>query len=635
MERAADIVEVSWAGGRRRVAASRVAGLLSARRGLALALLAAVFALTAGHVTDPDFWWHLRTGQLIFETGAIPRADVFSFTAHGREWVAHEWLTEVLMYAVFRAAGWAGLVAAFSLVMTAALAVVYRQASRLAPHPFVAGPAVLLAALACAPMFGVRPQMISFLFTALYAAALDAYARRGRKKILLWLPPLMLLWANMHGGFALGLALVGVTAAGLALDELFRRAATTDDAAGQLAPDERRAGGDEPRASEFDASQSDASEFRAHGDEKRLSNARESSRGRREWSRGLPESSRGSHESSRGLRESLSGLCDSSRGWREVSRRVWERVWPLCVALAGCAAVVPLNPNGVRLFTYPLETITSGAMMRYIHEWMSPSFHQREAHAFALLLFVTFAALALSPKRARPGALLLACVAAYAGLRSWRNITFFAIVAAPLLAEHVWAFVTARGRGRRLAADSGLRAGEEQATPGQREAAAESGRGGAARESGRREATPKLILNALLFVVVPLGVCALGVARAAGEQPEVEREKFPAAAVEFLRARPEAGPVFNSYGWGGYLIWKLYPQRHVYIDGRADVYGDRLVEEFLKAESGEPGWRAPLEAHGVRTVLIRPDVPLASLLREDEAWEKVFEDEQAVIFFKR
>ena len=82
------------------------------------------------------------------------------------------------------------------------------------------------------------------------------------------------------------------------------------------------------------------------------------------------------------------------------------------------------------------------------------------------------------------------------------------------------------------------------------------------------------------------------------------------------------------------MILKLYPQREGFIDGRADVYGDAFMEEALSTMVGERDWRAPLERYGVRTVLIKPDAALASLLRQDAGWRSVYEDRQAVIFFK-
>jgi hypothetical protein len=289
-------------------------------------------------------------------------------------------------------------------------------------------------------------------------------------------------------------------------------------------------------------------------------------------------------------------------------RRIWLRVRPLCGVFAACLAVVPMNPSGFRLFSYPFETINSHAMQKYIAEWLSPDFHQPYAHALALLLFATFAALAVSPKRARPGELLLLCVSAYAALRAWRNIPFFALVAAPVLAEHVWSLIQSRDWARRSAAR-----GRDLKT----------------------SATIQVVMNAALLVLLPLGLCVARVASVARSQPSVEAGRYPAAAVEFLRERKDEGRVFNAYGWGGYLIWKLYPARLVFIDGRADVYGDAMLEEYLSAENGEQSWRATLDARGIRTVLIRPDTALASLLREDAGWGKVYEDKQAVIFSRK
>jgi hypothetical protein len=491
------------------------ASFLSTRRLLVFVLLAAIFTLTAGQITDPDFWWHLRTGQLIFETRAIPHTDIFSFTAQGKEWVTHEWLAEVLIYAVYKWSGWGGLVVSFSLLTTAALWVAYRRAATVAPHPYVAGASLLVGALATAPMWGVRPQMISFLFTSIYVAVLGDYARGGGAKKLWRLVPLMLVWVNMHGGYALGLALVGLTGAGVVLDELMG---------------ERR--------------------------ERRL-------------------------------------LC---------------RQRPLLLLFAACVLVVPLNPNGLRMFSYPFETLNSHAMHAYIDEWLTPNFHLIISQPFALLLFATFAALALSPKKVRAGELLLLCVAAYAALRAWRNIPLFGLVAIPVLAEHAWQLLTSRAWWRWL-------------TVAER------------RETGAK-AWVQLALNVLLLICLPAGLCVANVANVMARQASVEAEKYPAAAVEFLRAHPESGAIYNEYGWGGYLIWKLYPQREVYIDGRADVYGDAFMEEALQTMAGERDWRAPLERYGVRTVMIKPNSPLASLLRQDAGWRSVYEDRQAVVFFK-
>ena len=92
--------------------------------------------------------------------------------------------------------------------------------------------------------------------------------------------------------------------------------------------------------------------------------------------------------------------------------------------------------------------------------------------------------------------------------------------------------------------------------------------------------------------------------------------------------------MFNDYNWGGYLIWRLFPERKVFIDGRADVYGDEFIFEYLRTYHAEPAWRDRLEHHGIRTVLTEPHSQLANLLREEKGWRNVFEDPRAAIFVR-
>jgi hypothetical protein len=501
------VVEISARSGRGLV------DMLSTRRLLVFVFMALIFVLAAHPVSDPDFWWHLKTGQYIVETRSIPHTDIFSSSRFGSEWVTHEWLSEVFIYGVFRTLGYGGLIVVFSLIITAAFWIAYQRCRHLAGHPYVAGFALLLGAVATMPAWGVRPQMFSLLFGAIFIGFLDRYARREEMPSIWWLAPLMILWVNLHAGFALGLVLIILTVAGLLLDWLLLRKDSFTD--------------------------------------------------------------------------------------------VWRRARRLCWLLISCVAAVCLNPNGARLYSYPFETLSSGAMMQYIVEWKSPDFHGAKFQALAFLMLATFSVMALSSKRARPGQLLMLAATAWAALRSARNGPFFALVAMPLLAEHSWNWFTSQRWGRWLAVPE---------KPG--------------------PARMKVVLNVLLFGIM-LGVSALVVRRAVAMQRISESQKVPAAAVDFILAERPPQPILNEYAWGGYLIWRLYPDYRVYIDGRADVYGDKLVEEFLEVRDGKPNWREPLDNHGIRTVLIKPDVALASLLRQDSGWWKVFEDKQAVIFVRR
>src|SRR5580698_6550813 len=128
-------------------------------------LFLGLFAMAARNLTDPDVWWHLKTGQYIAQHKSVPHADLFSYTRAGEPWVAHEWLTELLLYQFQRAAGFGGLIIIFAAVLCAAFFLLYL---RCGPDPYVAGVAMLYAAWASQPVWGVRPQVLSLLLTSLW-----------------------------------------------------------------------------------------------------------------------------------------------------------------------------------------------------------------------------------------------------------------------------------------------------------------------------------------------------------------------------------------------------------------------------------------------------------------------------------
>ncbi|HYV12102.1 MAG TPA: hypothetical protein VE980_14470, partial [Pyrinomonadaceae bacterium] len=148
------------------------------------------------------------------------------------------------------------------------------------------------------------------------------------------------------------------------------------------------------------------------------------------------------------------------------------------------------------------------------------------------------------------------------------------------------------------------------------------------------EARPNGI-QLLINVVLLLAALALGVSRIwhfASHQRDYAMLRNPVAAVEFLKSQHLPGPIYNRYGWGGYLVYQLYPEYRVYIDGRADVYGDQFFTEAMNTYDGLRNWQEPLNRYGIQTIIIDADGPLSSLLRTDNEWAKVYEDDQAVIF---
>src|SRR6478672_870060 len=192
--------------------------ILSSRRLLVVVFLLIIFASAARPVKDPDFYWHLKTGQYLVETRTIPTVDLFSWSKYGSEWVTHEWLSEAVMYSVFRWLGYGGLIVLFSAIITISFGFVYMRAKDVAKHPYVAGFALLLGAAATMPTWGVRPQMFSMLFASVFVYLLGDYYDERRTRAIWWLVPLTVLWVNIHAGFAMGLGLILLTIVSLDAD---------------------------------------------------------------------------------------------------------------------------------------------------------------------------------------------------------------------------------------------------------------------------------------------------------------------------------------------------------------------------------------------------------------------------------
>ena len=170
-----------------------------------VALLFGAIAVTACLIpAKADTYWHLRAGQEIWQTLRVPLDEHYSFTAAGRPWPNHEWLWQALSYGLYRAGGMPLLTAGGAGIVVGALAIAYRLTVGATATRFLL---TVLAVPVTAGVWALRPQIVSLL---LLAALLSLLARERTR----WLPPLFVLWANVHGAVALGgLALVAAAAA--------------------------------------------------------------------------------------------------------------------------------------------------------------------------------------------------------------------------------------------------------------------------------------------------------------------------------------------------------------------------------------------------------------------------------------
>lgn len=480
---------------------------MNIQRLFTLLFIVSLFTMVVRETGDADMWWHLRTGEVIVDEG-IPRQDTFSYTVPSNEWITHEWLSQVLMWMAFQWSGFTGLMLLFAAFTTAALMLAFMRCDG---KPYLAAFVVLLAALASAPFWGVRPQVFNMLFAALFVFLVERFKDGQVQRRTLWLLPLLtILWANLHSGYLLGIAILGSYLLGEGLQLRF--------------------------------------------------------------------------------------------GTRAARGLNWDGIRWLALMTVACFVAAVINPNGPELWIYPFLTLGSGAMQQYIQEWQSPDFHLNLFWPFAALLGIGTLSLIMSRKRPAWTDIILFAGTGAAGLLSARHIPLFAIVASPIVARYL--LVSLEGS-RLYPVLSG------QMT---------------ARMTGRLQ-----LLNWLLLIVGVI-MSVSWIFNKVQQNEEAIARQFPVSAVDYLE---ESGldnqRGYNSYNWGGYLIWRGIP---VFVDGRADVYGDDFLHSYRRTYDLTSQWREPLAEYEVDYVLTESSHPLLSVLEASDEWQEAYSDDLASIFVR-
>lgn len=276
-------------------------------------------------------------------------------------------------------------------------------------------------------------------------------------------------------------------------------------------------------------------------------------------------------------------------------RRFWrDAAVTLAAALAAC-----VNPNGFMLYEFPLRTVSHGGMTSMIAEWLSPDFRSLSGAFTAFLILTALWGLARRDKPASTRDLLRVSVFLLAALSARRLGPFFAMAGAPIIASWLGPWFDGLLRSKRLAWTLGL-------------------------------ITAVAVIGGVTYRISEMD------GRTAFEHITTT-EAFPDAACDFIEAYDPPGPMFNELNYGGYLIWRLWPEYRVFIDNRNDIFYDGAFEEFTDAVvvGGGSPWRRVFERYGIRLVVIEPMSMLADILSDEPAWECIYEDRKVVIFALR
>ncbi len=526
-------------------------------------------------LADADIGWHIRNGELILATHSLPRTDPFSSTMQGHPWFAWEWLYDILLGILHRACGLNGVVWLCALLVAAIFVLLLRQLLQSGTGLLLAILLMLLAEAAATIHLYARPHIVSWLFSLLWFAVLEHWEHWDK-------------W-------------------------------------------ERREQENLPRWIPWFFPASMLLWVNVHGG----------------WIFGL---------ALLGI-YTFAAFVESVRAQDALAAsRAAHRARAMAAAFVASAVATLVNPYGWRLHAHIYRYLGDRYLMNHIDEFRSPDFHGWSQRSFAIILLLVLVAFAgnrlsanrtsderLSDERAsdnrnrlRLSQLLVVLLAAYAGFYSSRNLPvssmLLVLVAGPILWGNFASLADKPGAWHWV-------------------------RNGAARISkfsdrmGAQEMELRGHLWPVVSVVLAFAICLEGGWLGSRQliHAQFDPKKMPVAAVNFLQEefqdsrdsknkdkQPSAEPVFSIDAWGGYLIYKMYPERKVVVDDRHDLYGSDRVRQYLILTQVEPGWQSVLKEWQIRTALLPTDSTLANLLREvPQDWRVVYEDKVAAVFERR
>jgi len=476
----------------------------------------ALFA--AQKITDPDFWWHLKTGEWIWQHKAIPYVDPFSYTFKGAEWINYEWLFHAIIYPIYQLTGFEGLIIFVIICVLLTFLILFLACREVdGGNRWLSITILFITLLVAWGRFSIRPQIISFPLLALYLYLLILHQeeRITTRQLVLFLVPAHIVWVNVHGSFLLGIFLAGAYALGRFLP---------------LALSHHR-------------------DLKPVFQDKKL--------------------------------QGLLFLC-------------------LLLVLASL-----FNPYTYRVFLIPIKTAVAEEALRSIAEWTPVDIRALglfviDSTMWYRALFLV-GAISFFIRLDNLKKIEYVVIFAFFSYMAFKHIRFcadFALVTTPIIINNLTQF---QWRMRRW----------------------------------------QWIFFLPLLAIIIFSAKTMMVINSEKRLGLGVWTNYPAAAVNFLKEQNVRGKIFNDYNFGGYLIWHLWPDIPVFIDGRTPTIYD---QDFLwldgLVQQKKEVWEKVAERYGIDIVLMHDerDKGYASLfywLDEDENWTLVAFDDISNLYLKR
>jgi hypothetical protein len=466
-----------------------------------------------------DFWWHLKMGELILGGGSIPRTDLFSFTAAGETFVVQNWLSEIILFLTYKLGDFPLLIFFNTLLLVFSLIPIYylcrKSSSRFWPPLFAA-------ALASVCMYGnLRPQNFSFLFFALFYLLLDDYRFKRRDRLWL-LPVLMVLWVNIHGGFVLGLILIGIYQAPAFVSKLL---------------------------------------FNFH-------------------------------------------------------EKMFDRKLLIVQILSILATFA--NPEGFRIYEYIYTVLRDPSSQQFVVEWLPPAINNAQGiFLFFLPFFTATLVLILVRCRIDPVDLYIYLVFSFFGFSASRNSIYFLFAIAPIVARYMPAGKTDQAQPDR-----------EPDKPALLPANAKP-----SKQAGILNLV--FVCAALIAVVIHSPWIKSGI-----YDKSLLEANTPIGAMDFIDKNSLEGNIFHPQIFGDYLIWRLWPKQHSFIDGRVHLFGESFIRYYQRILR-DSNWEELLKKFDIRYLLLCKEGKggspehMINTARSSPSWTVLHEDEVSVLFERR
>ena len=268
-------------------------------------------------------------------------------------------------------------------------------------------------------------------------------------------------------------------------------------------------------------------------------------------------------------------------------------------------AVTLVNPVGWRLWETSLEFLRSEYLVSHTAEYLPPDFHSANAWPFLMMVIGSILLFGLSRRQTELPHLLIVASWTAMAIYSQRNIPLYAVVASPILA---WVTANVVRESPRL--NGWLRFDARLASTE------------ASLRGGFWPVIVVLLVVVALFKGVNLDIALQG--------NRFDPTIFPVQAVDWMESQPIPGSGFNYFPWGGYLLFRRWPEEKVFIDGQTDFYGEQLTRQYEHVITLGIGWQDVLRQYGIRWVLMPPGSKLAKALLDEPGWRPAYQDRTAI-----